>query len=250
MLEIQDAFTRALLERDRPIPPGLTCSNGLRPERRFAIHRDNVVAGLIATLASRFPATQRIVGAPFFVVLARAFIDRHPPRSPVLLEYGKDLPSFVEAFEPARDLPYLADVIRLEAARGRAYHAADMPPLDPQTLAVLPQERLPFIRFDFHPATSMIRSSHPIVTIWAMNADGSKPKPVEPWLAEDAMVSRPTLNVRVHRLPSGGGTFLSLLAAGSPLGDAVEAALSESPNFNLSTNLAFMLGAGVTTAIR
>jgi len=33
-------------------------------------------------------------------------------------------PAFIAAFEPARDVPYLADVARLEDTRTRAYHAA------------------------------------------------------------------------------------------------------------------------------
>ncbi|WP_318530149.1 MULTISPECIES: hypothetical protein [unclassified Rhizobium] len=63
--------------------------------------------------------------------MALAYAERHPPRSPLLLFYGDDFADFVATFEPARDLAYLPDVIRLEAARGHAYHAADAVPLEP-----------------------------------------------------------------------------------------------------------------------
>lgn len=247
---IQGDFARALRERDRPIPPGLTCRTGVRPERGFAIHRNNVVASLIAALASRFPATERIVGPPFFAGLARAFVDRHPPRSPILLWYGEELADFVETFEPAAGLPYLADVVRLEAARGRACHAADGPVLAPETLAAMRPDRLPGLSFVVHPAASIIRSDHPIVTIWAMNTDGSEPRPIVPWIGEDALLTRPEAHVLVHRLPPGGGAFLEALASGAPLGDAAETALSDAPAFDLATNLALMLQSGVVTSIR
>lgn len=247
-LTTQEDFARALLQRDRPIPPGLTCRNGLQPARRFAVHRNNVVASLIAALAARFPVTKKIVGAVFFAELARVFIDRHPPRSPILALWGEELAGFVERFEPASSLPYLADVVRLEAARGRAYHAADAPPLDPEALATVLPERLPGLGFVVHPAVSIVRSSHPIVTIWAMNADEAGAKPIASWIGEDALVTRPMGHVLVHRLPSGGGDFLSALAAGATFGDAVETASSTAPAFDLATNVALMLRSGVVTA--
>ena len=58
------------------------------------------------------------------------FVREQPPRSPLLAIYGDEFADFIAAFEPARELPYLADVARLEAARTRAYHAADATPLD------------------------------------------------------------------------------------------------------------------------
>ena len=47
------------------------------------------------------------------------------------------LPGFLESFEPARGLPYLGDVARLEWLRHAAYHAADQAPL----LRVKPRRR-------------------------------------------------------------------------------------------------------------
>lgn len=249
-LTTQEGFARALLERDRAIPSGLTGRNGFQPAQRFAVHRNNVVASLIAALASRFPATERIVGTPFFAELARAFIDRHPPRSPILSLWGEELAGFVEMFEPASSLPYLADVVRLEAARGRAYHAADVSPLDPEVLAAVLPERLSGLGFVIHPAVSIIRSNHPIVTIWAMNAEEFEAKPITSWIGDDALVTRPMGHVLVHRLPLGGVGFLSALAVGTTFGDAVENALSAAPAFDLATNVALMLRSGVVTATR
>src|SRR5882724_2689625 len=124
-LVTQRLFAGALLGSDRPIPDGLTSWNRPRPERRFAVYRNNVAAGLIRALASRFPVTEKIVGEAFFAGMAQAFIALHPPRSALLLSYGDDFAGFVETFDPAAELSYLPDVIRLEAARGKAYHAAD-----------------------------------------------------------------------------------------------------------------------------
>lgn len=247
---IQSSFAGALLDRDRSIPAGLTSRSGPRPVRRFGVYRDNVAVGLIRALAVRFPATERIVGEAFFAAMAHDFVRQHPPRSPLLLHYGEDFPAFAERFEPAAGLPYLPDVMRLEMARGRAYHAADQAPLDPSMLAGLPAERLPGLGFILHPSASLIRSSHPIVTIWAMNAGESPLAPIENWVGEDALVVRPRLTVLVQRLPARGAAFLDALISGQPLGPAAEAAFAETADFDLAANLAGLLGAGAIVGIR
>jgi hypothetical protein len=249
-LDTQTRFADALIDGERPVPQGLAAWNGPGPERRFGVYRNNVAVGLTGALASRFPATEKIVGEAFFAAMAQEFIRLHPPRSPLLLAYGDELGDFVAGFGPAQSLPYLPDVIRLEAARGHAYHAADAAPLDPAILATVDPERLAGLQFDMHPSASVIRSEHPIVTIWSMNAGDMPLAPVEDWTGEDALVVRPGMIVEVHRLPSGGAIFLSALMRGAGLAEAAETASEASDAFDLSANIAGALQAGAFTAIR
>ena len=138
MLEpFEASFAGALLDAERPIPRGITAHNAAIPTRRFAVYRNNVVAGLVKALKSRFPVVEKIVGQEFFAAMARVFVAERPPRSPVLASYGDEFATFIAAFEPARELAYLADVARLEAARTRAYHAADATPVDAGRFAAL-----------------------------------------------------------------------------------------------------------------
>lgn len=249
-LVTQAEFAAALVDLDRAVPEGLTAWNGPRPERRFGVYRNNVAVGLIGALASRFPAAERLVGEEFFAAMAHEFIQQHPPRSPLLLFYGDDFADFVGSFEPAREISYLPDVIRLEVARGRAYHAADALPLDAALLATVEPEGLASLSFVPHPSASIIRSTHPAVTIWAMNVGEIELTDIEDWTSEDALIVRPQMTVEVHRLPVGGAAFLEALVAGADLGNAFEAALAETANFDLSANLAGALAAGAFTAVR
>ena len=245
----QSRFAKALREADR-VPEGVTSWNLPRPERRFDVYRNNVAYGLTRALAVRFPVAARLVGEEFFAGMARAFIAAHPPRSPLLLFYGDELADFVTAFAPAAELPYLPDVIRLEAARGHAYHAADVAPLAPTALAEVPPERLADLVFEPHPALSVVRSADPVVTIWAMNAGEMPLEPLDAWNAEDALIVRPALNVLVRRLPPGGAAFLQSLAAGTALARAVERAVADDPQFDLTVNLAGAFEAGAFAAFR
>lgn len=243
--DIQHAFADALLDPDRPVPTAVTSHNTTAPLKRFAVYRNNVVVSLIEAIRSRFPAVERIVGDEFFTAMARVFVTGHPPRSPILMTYGEDFPDFIAGFAPAADLPYLADVARLEAARTRAYHAADAAPIDPARLQALSPEALAVLRVSLHPSAEIVRSKHPIVTIWAMNSGEADLAPIEDWQSEDALVIRPDLDVEVRLLPPGGACFLQALAAGTPLAAAAAIAAGDDARFDPTANLALLIGAGL-----
>jgi hypothetical protein len=245
----ETSFADALLNADQPVPHGITAHNSAVPALRFAVYRNNVVTGLVKALKSRFAVVEKIVGEEFFAAMARLFVKEQPPRSPLLATYGDNFPVFIAAFGPARDVPYLADVARLEAARTRAYHAADATPVGAEHFAVLDSDAVGDIRIDMHPSTEIVRSPHPIVTVWAMNSGEQELAPIEDWRGEDALVSRPYLEVEVRVLPPGGAAFLLALAAGRRLCEAAEAALADGPDFDLTGNLAELIGSGLVRDI-
>lgn len=243
------AFAPALLDPDRPPPSVVSGPNGKAARKRYNVYRNNVTVSLIDALAAMFPATMRITGADFFRAMARFHVRATPPSSPLLFEYGHDFPGFIERYEYARPMPWLADVARIERAWLDAYHAADAEPLTPQAMASIPAERLAETILKPHPATRIVCSRFPAVTIFAANRSDGPVGRIEATEPEDALVTRPHLEVIVRRLPPGGAVFLIRLIAGEPLGAAAAAALAESPEFDLPANIAGMLGAGVFSAI-
>jgi hypothetical protein len=243
------SFAQALREPGRPVPQGLAAHDAQSATRRFAVYRNNVVAGLVNAIEARFPAVEKIVGEDFFVAMARVFVVERPPRSPLLATYGDEFADFVGTFAPARELPYLADVARLEAARTRAYHAADATPVGAGELAALDAGAVAGLRIDLHPSLEIVRSDHPIVTIWAMNSGAQKLAPIETWSAEDALIVRPYLDVEVRLLPPGGAAFLQALAEDRSLGAAADAALADHPDFDLTGNLAGLIGWGLVRGV-
>ncbi|MDQ0396104.1 HvfC/BufC N-terminal domain-containing protein [Labrys monachus] len=242
--DLQEAFRRAVLDPAAETPAGLRAHHGAGHDRRFAVYRNNVALGLAGALEGRFPAAMALVGEEFFRALAILFVREHPPRSPLLLAYGDDLPDFVETFEPAREVPYLADVMRLEVARSQAYHAADNEPATLIDLQALDPESLGETRVVLHPAVRLLRSAFPAATIWQINA-GGEVRPVDDWAGEDVLVTRPALDVLVQVLPPGGYAFLAALGAGETLAAAAEAAFAAALDFNLAAAVAGLVGAGI-----
>jgi hypothetical protein len=246
--DIQTDFARALLDPDLPPPDAVTAHTGGPPQKRFAVYRNNVVVSLVNALRAKFPAIERIVGDEFFAAMARVFVTAHPPRSKILHTYGDDFGDFIAAFEPAAELPYLADVARLEAARTRAYHAQDAQPLAPAAFSNIDPQSVGTLRLTLHPSLRVLRSPHPVVTIWAMNAGEIELGPIDLDTAEDALVLRPYLEVTVHGLPPGSAAFLEALARGLPLGSAAEHAAADDRRFDLTANIAGLVGSGAITA--
>jgi len=244
------AFAAGLLNPHASAPDGASAWSGQNIRARYNVYRNNVTVSLIDSLAAIYPAVQRITGVDFFRAMARFHIRETPPASPLLFEYGHDFPSFIERYAYAQNMPWLADVARIERAWLDAYHAADMSALSSDVFANVDKSALGAMRFVAHPATRIVRSVYPAVAIFAMNRRDEPVTPLHSSDAEDALVTRPAEDVIVSRLPVGGAVFLSALAEGACLADAVAMAFAESASFDLQANLAGMFDAGVFTAIQ
>lgn len=243
-------FAAALLDPGRATPPFVSTTGGGRADRRYDVYRNNVTTSLVEALAGIFPAVRRLVGEDFFAGMAVAFARAHPPRSKLLFEYGGDFPDFVAAFEPARDLPYLADVARIERAWLDAYHAADAEPLPPQALAEVPPEDLPAAIFRPHPALRVLRSRYAAHSICVANRDEQAAAlPIRGDVAEDTIVTRPGLSVAMRRLPPGAAAFLLALAARRSFEAAIGAGFAEAEAFAPADAIGVMLQCGAFTAV-
>ena len=238
-----------LVDPDYATPAGVVGPNGKGAIKRYNVYRNNVTVSLIDALAAVFPATQRITGVDFFRAMARFHVRATPPRSPLLFEYGHEFPDFIEGYEYARAMPYLADTARIERAWLDAYHAADAPPLPARNLAAIPPEMLPDIVFVAHPTTRIVRSKFPALSIFASNRGDGPVERIENFVPEDTLITRPDLEVTVRHLPSGGAAFLTQLLAGRPLGEAAAVALATSPDFDLASNIAGMIEAGAFSGL-
>ena len=181
--------------------------------RRFAVYRNNVQQGLSKALAARFPVVERLVGAPFFAAMARVFAAQHPPKGPVLAEWGEGFAAFLAGFPPVAKLPYLPDVARLEWLRGLAFNAADAPVADPAGLAQIAPERL-ILRLA--PCVLAFDARFPAVSLWQANQPGAAARPLPPG-PEFALVARtPDFALITEPLSPPMHRVLRALLAGQP----------------------------------
>lgn len=248
----QREFAAAILDSTRPVPRGIVGPDHEPDAKRFSVYRNNVVAGLVATLKAAFPAVHRIVGDDFFAAMARVYVTLEPPTSPVMLDYGATFADFIGTFAPARSVPYLRDVARLERAWVEAYHATEAAPIDPAELAAIRSASLPQISLTLHPSTRVVQSSFPVVSLWQMNIEGTMPTaPVAPGFSregEDALVIRAAADVEVRTLPRGAAAFTLSLMTGATVAHASALALDDDPRFNLPGALRDLLAINAIVA--
>jgi hypothetical protein len=243
-------FVGPLLDPERAVPDAVAGPRGKAAAKRYAVYRNNVTVSLIDALAEVYPATRRITGDEFFRAMARFHARSNPPTSPLLFEYGRGFPDFIAGYEHAQGMSWLADVARIERAWLDAFHAADAAPLAPATLAAIAPDRLGETVLTPHPALRVVRSRQPAVSIFAANRRDGPVGRIEAAGPEDALVTRPALEVAVRQLPPGGAAFALALAAGEPLGAAAAAALAEASGFDLAANITGLLDAGAIATIR
>jgi hypothetical protein len=240
----QTSFRKALLDPEAAVPPGMTDPQGRPAGRRFDVYRNNVAFGLSDALANYFPVTRELVGEEFFRAMCTAFLRRHPPATPVLIRYGAELPGFIAGFDPARSVPYLPDVARLELALRDAYHAADAAPLPPDRFAELSPDDFGRAGFTFAPAVRTLRSDWPVHAIWAAHRrQGPLPSART---AQDVVILRPGYDPEPHLLSPGAVDVIEALMAGRCVADAYDKAR---PETDIPATLGLLIGQGAITGL-
>jgi hypothetical protein len=219
---MQAAFAAAILDPALAMPAGLTTARGIPDAQRFAVYRNNVAVGLRKALAARFPLVERLVGDEFFALMARAYIARSKPASPLLFAYGDSLPEFIEGFAPA---------------------AADAPTLGIAQLAALPPEKLGAARLAPHPAATLVRSRFAVGRIWQAH-QGETAAPFSASGAEAVLIVRPGLEVGVQILPGRDADFAAAVLDGAALGEAAAQALAADNGFDFGAALVGLAGLG------
>ena len=236
--EIQDGIRRAVIA-DGGDAAGWIVADGIDAADRLRIHHNNTFVTLIDALATVFPVIRRLVGEEFFAFAARAFIRSEPPESGSLIDFGRTFPGFVETFEPAAGLVYLADVARLEWAWHEAYHAAEGEPLAAQALDGVPPHRQGGLCLRLHPSGRIVTSPYPVHRIWEVNqagCDASQTIDLDDGGAH-LLVIRPNAHVEVRILPVPVFAFLHALDDGRTLTAAGEMARRADPAFDATATL-------------
>ncbi|MCP5159266.1 MAG: putative DNA-binding domain-containing protein [Gammaproteobacteria bacterium] len=244
LAELQTQMQRMLLSASGSDPAlsGLLADPPEQRGRRLAVYRNNVRHALLSVLEAAFPVVRQLIGTECFTATTLTFIAERPPQQPILYAYGHDFTDFLANFRPLAELPWLADVARLEWARNEALFAAEGESLTPDRLAAIPADQLASLRISVHPATQWLESAWPIHAIWtAHQSEGDLLETIDLQQAERVMIWRRDGVVHQRELTIGELTLLKAFATQRPLAEAAEAALQRDPTFDLSRALACWL---------
>ena len=250
-MKLQESFSAALLNPRTPAPTGIVGYND-DIDRRFAVYSNNVQSGLINALATSYPVVAQLVGEAFFQAMAQMFIQKYPPDSPVMSTYGSQFAGFINSFAPARSVPYLADVARLERLCVQAFHAADICAVNPELLAQALDnpEGLAQLHLQLHPGVASLQSPYAIAALWAAHQSPGQIQGLNPRQPQSVLVLRNELRVEVFAVSSGCAVFVHLLKGGNTLGLAAGHALEADPDFDLGQALALLISHNTITGLQ
>ena len=233
--------------------------HGLPPGRRLDIYRNNLFGSLTEALSAVYPTVAQLVGDGFFRFMAHQYILAHPSRSGNLHEFGGELASFLDRFEPASSLPYLADSARLDWAWHLVFHTASTPRVDLGStlarMATMSHDGRAALQLDWQPAARLVTSPFPVLRIWQMHQsplpeDGGETPLVDIDAGGEAvLVIQRAGEVLLVGLGLGEYALLEALSTGARLGDAVAAALEVEGSFDVAPAIAHHVSLGTLTAL-
>jgi hypothetical protein len=242
--EIQQRAYRAIVLQENALP--LTA---LRTAR-LDVYRNNARETFRKTLALTYPVVQRLVGEACFRGLAQHFMCEFPSRAGDLGRFGAELATLLDVYYRDTAFAYLADVARLEWACAEVETAADALPLDLLQLADVGEDEHAALRFALRPAVRFVSSRHPVLRIWEAN-QAADVVPVDLAAgAENVLVMRRGLQVRLHRLDSGTFAFARSLADGENLADAYDAGSAANDDFDAREARVLRAGLDVLASCR
>ena len=145
----------------------------LDPTARLDIYANMYFFRLRDALAEDFPKLLAVLGGARFHNLITDYLLACPSTSWTLRELGRRLPRFLDDHALAAELPYVADLARLEWARLDVFDEADAEPLTRDAIAALGPERLATFGLGLIPALRILVLAHDALAVWAEIEHGS-----------------------------------------------------------------------------
>jgi len=209
------------------------------------VYRNTVMSGAVQALRDNFPVVEQIVGTEMFEAVAVDFAATCPPRTPVLALYGSEFADWVGHQPWIADLPYLADVARVERLRIESLFASDAEPL----FDLPRQSEMISARIQIHPATRFAWLSTPAMSIWLAHQQPDR-RVIEPdWKPEGALFARPSaFTMHAPRIGRAAHRLLCGIRFGETIGQSVAAAERLHPQENPAAILASLANLGVFAA--
>jgi Putative DNA-binding domain len=200
-------------------------TEALSSAERVGIYHSMYLLRMRDALAGDYEALKHFLGDHDFFELVRAYVQAHPSRSYSLNRLGDHLPDFVGALNTLKRRDFCHDLARLECAMAQVFDAEEVAPLSEAQIAAVPAQAWEGARLKTIPAFRLLGFRYPVnaylQTVREDNHDHPKARLRNEWIA----IYRRDYAVWRLSLSRDAFDLLTDLAAGVPLGAAIEAAL-------------------------
>lgn len=211
------------------------------------VYRNTVISGQIQALRDNYPVVAALLGEEMFTAAAVDYAQDCPQRSPLLANYGTRFPDWIAEQVWAANLPYLADVAKVERLHLEAGFAADGDALEPQRLSLVGDWNR--LRLRLHPAARFDWLAAPGFSIWQAHQAGV-PNQIEiDWTAEGVLFSRPGWSVQAMPIDRPAHRLLAGIRFGETVGASATASVKLYPDADIGGQFASLVQAGAFAAL-
>ncbi|TNE66477.1 MAG: DUF2063 domain-containing protein [Alphaproteobacteria bacterium] len=207
LARLQADFAAAILGPDADVGGlgGRVEGDGIPAPLRLNVYRNNFRQGLGTALAEIFPVVQAFVGPAFLKAALRHFVVAYPPSEPMLYGYGAGFADFLDHFPPAAQVPYVADVARVEWAMHELQNAVEEGVL---TTSALPEAG----RVRLSGNVRLVVSRYPVASLWMAGTGQLPPEAVNPDAGgQTAAIVLSDMEIRLLPLEGGIKTLAETL---------------------------------------
>jgi hypothetical protein len=226
----------------------------LSARERVGIYANAYFYRLLDIFKEDFPCTYAVLGEVNFHNLITGYLIEYPPSAPSVLYAGRDLPHYLETISgPARipvpQLPFLADLARLERACIEVFHGADAEALEQSSLRDLTPESWPTLRIRLHPASQILEIEWRIDALMTAIKGGRQWVPPQRTSAT-ILVWRQECRVQYRTLEPGERAALRTAAAGADFASICASLANELESTAGVTDLAAIINRMLTGWLR
>jgi len=199
---------------------GAVADDTLLKQTAFRVYRNTVRLGALDALRANYPTVVQLVGEEWFAAAAHRFLDRQPPASPCLLDYGAGIDAFLATLDASAELPYLPAIATLDRAWTEAHCSADASSLtvaDMQALLGSGERIYP------HPATRAFWfADTPAAQLWCASRSGADDLSAIEWQGAGALLTRPHGAVLWSACDEATVALVAASATEAGIADAIE----------------------------
>ena len=229
----EEAITSEAAEQAIPAAQArelVLASKTLTAAERLDIYRDMYVLRMEEALAIDYPALKRFLGGDEFLRLVARYVDVYPSHTYTLNRLGDHLPEFVRTLDDLPKKEFCQDLARLEYALTLVFDAAETKPLTEEAVRAVPPEAWETARLKPIEALRLLAFDYPVSRyVGAVDGENAFPRIAR----KKTWVVAYRRDYHVHRMDVTPAAFelLTALAAGKPLGEAIEGAAKPSQLF-------------------
>lgn len=229
------------------------CDSEANPDL-FNIYRNGFYRACIDALASNYPAIVTLLGDTYFRTMAKVYVIEWPPEVGTLAGYGENFAEFIEMTSLSHNLPYLADVARLDRAWLEVYFSFVSTPLSAENIAEMASSgvEIDLERLTLSRSSALLSLQYPVAEVWRKLKDfGHIQKVVElPKERENILLWRYDSEVMLRTLQAKEYQFFSSFKDGLILEQAIEQAYGTDAELEMNDLFSNLLAAGLLTADR